>query len=376
MKKTLRLMNFHIWGLIAVLGFMSLFTHADEVSKQILMVVTSHGEEQGQKRPGYEFDEFAKAYLIFKANNIQVDIASPLGGPVVADKYDPEKPFNKPVLADADIMKKLNNTLKTSSVNAADYDGVFVIGGKGAMFDLPKDKALQSVIADIYQNKGTVGAVCHGPAALVNVKLSNDQYLVAGKSINGFTNNEEALFGKKWAPEFEFQLEDKLKARGARFESSDIMLSHVAVDERLITGQNPTSTTATAQEFVRSLGVEPVAYESFDDEKTLALVAGILENEPSAYDELAKNKQNYQLPLIGMYGFYYLSLAETKASINHAITLMESAQSALNHHKLDLQIVKGYQKLGNDEVARNKLKLLLKKHPDFEEAKSIAAELL
>lgn len=371
MKKTLKNL-----GLVFVITLVSIFARAGDVSKQILMVVSSHGEEQGKKQPGYEFEEFAKAYLIFKANNIQVDVASPAGGPVEADQYDPEKPFNKIVLADAGIMKQLDNTLKTASIDSTTYDGVFVIGGKGAMFDLPKDSALQSVIADIYQNQGTVGAVCHGPAALVNVKLSNDQYLVAGKNINGFTNNEETLFGKKWLPHFEFKLEDKLKARGAKFENSNIMLSHVAVDERLVTGQNPTSTSATAQAFVRSLGIEPVAYELDDDEKTLALVAGILKNEKSAYKELAENKQSYQLPLIGMYGFYYLNLAESKASINHALTLMESAQSTLNHQQLDLQIVKGYQKLGNKEIARNKLQLVLEKHPDFEAAKAVAEQLL
>ena len=219
--------------------------------KRVLMVVSGYGENQGQDKPGYEFDEFSKAYAVFKANNIAVDIASPKGGAVVADKYDPEKSYNVSVLADKAIMAKLDNTLKTSALKASDYDGVFVVGGKGAMFDLPKDTALQGLIADIYQQQGVVAAVCHGPAALIDVKLSDGSYLVADKAVNGFTNAEEKLFGKKWLNDYEFLLEDKLIERGAKFQSSNIMLPHLATDERLITGQNPTSTVDVAVALVK-----------------------------------------------------------------------------------------------------------------------------
>jgi len=33
-----------------------------------------------------------------------------------------------------------------------------------------------------------VSAVCHGPAALVSVKLSNGKYLAAGKDVSVFTD--------------------------------------------------------------------------------------------------------------------------------------------------------------------------------------------
>ena len=138
---------------------------------KVLMVVSGNG--QGEEKPGYEFDEFSKAYSVFKDNGIVVDIASPKGGQVEADKYDPSKSYNAKVLVDEAIMVKLNNTLATSSIDAKAYDAVFVVGGKGAMFDLPKDTALQNIIAEIYQQQGSVAAVCHGPAALVNVKLKD-----------------------------------------------------------------------------------------------------------------------------------------------------------------------------------------------------------
>ena len=222
-------------------------------SKKVVMVVSGYGQDHGKTTPGYEFDEFAKAYIVFSDNGIEIDVASPQGGQVVADKYDPSKPYNAKVLSNTKAMNKLNNTLATNELNPKDYDAIFIVGGKGAMFDLPNDNALKTTIADIYQRNGTVAAVCHGPAALVDVKLDDGSYLIANKVINSFTNKEEKLFSKKWISKFEFLLEDKLIERGAQFESSDLMLSHVSVDERLITGQNPASSELVAEKLLESL---------------------------------------------------------------------------------------------------------------------------
>ena len=336
--------------------------------KKVLMVVTSYGQKQGEERPGYEFDEFAKAYTVFKENGIDVDVASPRGGSVEADKYDENKPYNVPVLADKAIMAKLNNTLATASLNAASYDGIFIVGGKGAMFDLPKDKALQGIIADVYQQQGSVAAVCHGPAALIDVKLADGSYLIAGKAINGFTNKEETLFGKKWLKQFEFMLEDKLIERGGKFQSSNIMLSHVTVDERLVTGQNPTSTTDVAVELVKSLGMIPVATEHYIDDKTMAVVAQFLAGDKSAEQRLNDNQDQYHIPLVGMYGFYFLKVAEQPSEFEQALTLMLIAQEAINNPRLDMQIAKTQHKLGKNLAAKSSLERVLEAKPDYKPA--------
>ncbi|WDE02922.1 type 1 glutamine amidotransferase domain-containing protein [Thalassomonas viridans] len=356
--------------LVAVLAFLliSVQVTAAEVNKKILMVVSGYGQEQGETAPGYEFDEFAKAYNVFKANGITVDVASPNGGKVEADKYDPEKSYNAKVLADQAIMAKLDNTLSTAKLDPKAYGGVFIVGGKGAMFDLPKDEALQSVIADIYQQQGAVAAVCHGPAALVDVKLSDGSYLVANKKVNSFTNKEEKLFGKKWMSKFDFMLEDKLAERGAKFQSSDIMLSHVAVDGRLITGQNPTSTVAVATALVERLGLIPVASTQDIDDKTLELVAKFLAGDKSAIKLLADNQNDYHIALVGMYGFYYLKTAETEQHFENALGLMTVAQKAINNPMLDMQIAKTQHKLGQDKAAKTTLNQLLATKPDYKPA--------
>ncbi|MDP5138058.1 type 1 glutamine amidotransferase domain-containing protein [Rheinheimera baltica] len=343
-------------------------------SKRIVMVLSGYGQPE-QQAPGYEFDEFAKAYLVFQAHGIAVDIASPPGGKVEADKYDATKAYNQQVLNDAAVMAKLNHTLSTSQLKAADYNAIFIVGGKGAMFDLPKDTALQQLISDIYQQQGTVAAVCHGPAALVNVKLADGSYLVANKAVNSFTNEEEHLFGKKWLAQFDFMLQDKLTARGGRFEHSPMMLSHVAVDNRLITGQNPASTVATAMALVTSMGITPLPMAPHQDDATLTLVAELLNGNITAQQVLSADATQYQLELLGMYGYYYLNTASTAQAWQHALTLMQAGQTAINNTALDMAIAQTQLKLNDKAAARATLQQILAAKPDFAAATALLADL-
>lgn len=367
--KPMNIVQKHILVLIALfttLVVTALPVQGETLAKKVLMVVSGYG--QGEEKPGYEFDEFAKAYWVFKDNGIAVAIASPKGGQVVADKYDPSKPYNAKVLADEAIMAKLNNTLATTSIDASVYDAIFVVGGKGAMFDLPKDTALQNVIAKVYQQQGTVAAVCHGPAALVNVKLKDGSYLVANKAINSFTNQEEKLFGKKWINDFDFMLEDKLAERGAHFQSSEIMLSHVAIDGRLITGQNPTSTFDVATALVKSLGLTPVTATVDLEDKTLAVIAKFIAGNKVALETLTNNQDQYHIPLVGMYGFYFLKVADTKLDFEQSLSLMMLAQKAVNNPSLDMAIAKTQSKLGRVANAKATLNQLIAEKPDFKPA--------
>lgn len=354
---------------------------AETNAKRVLMIVSGNGhsleegEKEGHERPGYEFDEFSKAYYVFKKNGVLVDIASPKGGKVQADKYDPKKSYNLRVLNDKAIMAKLNNTIATNKIDANVYDGVFVVGGKGAMFDLPKDKALQNVIAHIYHQNGSVAAVCHGPAALVNVKLEDGRYLVADKVVNSFTNEEEHLFGKKWLDDFDFMLENKLIERGAKFQSSQIMLSHVAVDGRLITGQNPTSTVDVATALVKSLGLSPVKLSLELEDKTMAMVAQYLLGDQTALKVMISNHDQYHIPLVGMYGFYFLKIAETTLDFEQSLSLMQLAQKAINNLNLDMKIAKTQVKLGQVSNAKVTLNNLISAKPNYKPAQEMLKTL-
>ena len=356
----------------------SALASSSDAQTRILMVVSSYGQAQGKEKPGFEFDEFAKAFLVFRANGIMVDIGSPNGGAVEADQYDPNKAYNREVLADDAIMRKLNNTLALSDLSdhsAAQYSGIFVVGGKGAMFDLPYNEPLQNLIASIYEKQGVVAAVCHGPAALVNVKLSNGEFLIAGKTVNGFTNDEEQLFGKKWAPQFDFMLEDKLIANGAKFQSSDIMLEHVAVDGNLVTGQNPSSTIGVANAMLEALNIKVKPTTVYKDDRTLAQIAAYLDGDDAALQHITSSPETHHIALVGMYGYYYLQLAPTEHKQRQALSLMLLAQEAINNPALDVQIAKTQYQLGDTMASRQTLAQTLKQHPDFEPAQQLLATI-
>ncbi|MCX7554694.1 DJ-1/PfpI family protein [Marinicella sp. S1101] len=347
----------------------------DPNKPKVLMVLSGYGENQGETQPGFEFDELSKAYLTFRDNGVAVDIASPQGGAVEADQYDAKKDYNQTFMADQKAMNQLADTLALKEVNSQEYAAVFVVGGKGAMFDLPYDTNLQQIIASVYQSGGSVGAVCHGPAALVDVQLDDGSYLVAGKKVNGFTNEEEKTFGKKWVKHFDFLLEDKLKERKAQFQSSPMMLSHVAIDQRLVTGQNPASTVDTAQAMLVSMGITPNGGNQYSDDLTLKLVAEILKGNEQAIKTYRDNTDSYQPMIMGMYGYMYFTAAASDVEYQQALTLMQLAQKDMNHPKLDLQIAKAHLKLQQTAEAKSLLTDLVANNPDLTEAQTLMEQL-
>lgn len=207
---------------------------------KILIVVTSHSQLGNTGKPtGYYLPEVAHPALVLEKAGYQVDIASPQGGKAPMDERsrDLKDPINKKFLETSEA--KLNNTLALKDVDAKKYKAIIFAGGHGTMWDFADDKNLQKVATQIYEDGGVVSAVCHGPAALVNIKLSSGKYLVDGKKVTGFTNaEEEAVELTKVMP---FLLESKLKERGATFNGAGLWQNNVVVDGRLVTGQNPAS---------------------------------------------------------------------------------------------------------------------------------------
>lgn len=336
---------------------------------KVLMVVSGEGRDEGKTRPGFEMDEFSQAYLIFRQNGLQVDVASPKGGVVVADKYNAKEPFNAQVLADADAVRQLAQSRATETLNADDYAAVYVVGGKGAMFDLPRDTALKTLLADVYQRGGVVAAVCHGPAALTGVKLADGSLLVAGKAMTGFTNEEESVFGKRWAKEFDFLLEDRMRAEGARWQEAALMMPKVVVDGHLVTGQNPYSTTGVAEAIVRGLGKVPVARKPWRDEATMALVQDFLSGKAEpARAALAANRDSYHVELIGLLGYYQLQAAGDDAAVRDALGIMQLAEPYMAEAQLQLGIAEAQWRLGRVAQARATVERILAAHPDLKEA--------
>ncbi|MTI39706.1 type 1 glutamine amidotransferase domain-containing protein [Fulvivirga lutimaris] len=348
-------------------------------AKKVLMVLSSYGKDLGKVRPGFEFDEFSQAYLIFKNNGLAIDVASPTGGKVEADEFNKDKAYNKALLSDQSAMDLLDNTIATADVDPSVYDAIYVVGGKGAMFDLPYDPSLQDIILNLYQREGTViSSVCHGPASFVNVK-DGENYIVKDIEITAFCNIEEELFGKKWVKEFPFKLEDKLVSRGAIFSQTDFMLSNVAVSGKFVTGQNPFSTTGSAEEVVKALGKEPVARTFYKDEKTVYLVQDMLDGKSTTSwveQELKNNHETYDMPLMAVYGYYkVLAAKDNVTELAKGVEIIEATVPYFFNEDLQFMLAKTHILLDNKERAKELLEDLDSKNLLKEQVADLLKEI-
>ncbi|MBB3113759.1 putative intracellular protease/amidase [Paenibacillus phyllosphaerae] len=216
--------------------------------KHILIVVTSAHRMNANKETGLWLSEFAEPYIEFTKAGYAVTIASPLGGKTPVDPSSLSADLEAEIL---DARQYLENTVPLSVVNAADYDAILLPGGHGTMFDLPDNETLQGLLRAIYENDKIVAAVCHGPAGLVEAKLSDGRFLVEGKRLTAFTDSEEHAAGL--AADMPFLLESRLRAAGANFVTAPDWSDHVEVDGNLITGQNPQSTLQVAKAVIAKL---------------------------------------------------------------------------------------------------------------------------
>ena len=216
---------------------------------KILMVLTSHDQlgNTGRKT-GFWLEEFAAPYFVFRDAGVALTLASPKGGqPPIDPKSDlPENqtPAMGRFKQDAVAQKALANTVKLTSVKADDYDTVFYPGGHGPMWDLAESAESIALIESFYNSGKPIAFVCHAPGVLRRVKYKGEP-LVKGKHVTGFTNGEEeAVQLTNIVP---FLVEDELLGLGAIYEKVRNWEPFSIADGRLITGQNPASSTSAAQ---------------------------------------------------------------------------------------------------------------------------------
>jgi hypothetical protein len=203
-----------------------------------------------------------------------------------------------------------------------------------------------------------------------NVTLADGRPLVAGRRVTGFTDEEEKVFGKRWAKEYPFWLETRLREQGAQWEEAALMMPKWVVDGRLITGQNPFSTTQTAEAMVRALGKTPAERKVFKEEASMRLVQRWLAGEQGEVRGLLQaNASGYKTDLIAMLGYYQFESATDDATRRQALSIMELAQPHMPHPRLKLGIARAHAALGNPKRAREVLTALLAEHPEHDEAR-------
>ncbi|WP_166000993.1 type 1 glutamine amidotransferase domain-containing protein [Bacillus sp. Cs-700] len=220
------------------------------MSKHILMVVTTADKMNNELDTGLWLSEFGEAYIEFAKKGYEITVASPKGGKAPVDDRSLEAGDTPQEILDT--AKHLENTLKLDEVkDITTFDAIFMPGGHGTMFDLPENVKLHEVVRDMYEADKLVAAVCHGPAGLVGVTLSDGTPLVKNQTVTGFTDEEErATTLDQYMP---FLLETRLRELGANFVGADNWADHVQVSGKLVTGQNPQSTISVAKEVIAQL---------------------------------------------------------------------------------------------------------------------------
>lgn len=223
---------------------------------KILIVLTSHDQlgNTGEKT-GFWLEEFAAPYYLLKDAGAEITLASPKGGqPPLDPKSDqPENhtELTKRFSTDTAAQAELANTKKLADVSADEFDALFYPGGHGPMWDMPDNATSIALIEAFVKAEKPVGAVCHAPVALINVRGKDGEYLVKGRHVTGFTNEEEAAVGLTAV--VPFLLEDRLKERGGIYSKGANWAPYVQVDGKLVTGQNPASSGPGAEALLKLL---------------------------------------------------------------------------------------------------------------------------
>ncbi|GAC1573359.1 MAG: type 1 glutamine amidotransferase domain-containing protein [Sphingomicrobium sp.] len=228
----------------------------------ILIVLTSHAMlgDTG-RRTGFWLEEFAAPYYVLKDAGHDITLASPRGGqPPLdpkSDAPDAQTEATRRFKGDGAAQQQLATTEILSEIEPSDFDAVFYPGGHGPLWDLADDSNSKALIEATLAAGNPVALVCHAPAVLKNVTTPEGAPLVRGKKVTGFTNGEEEAVGL--IDVVPFLVEEMLKAKGGNYSKAPDFTSHVVTDGLLITGQNPASSAAAAEELMKALTAESVA---------------------------------------------------------------------------------------------------------------------
>lgn len=223
---------------------------------KVVVVLTSHNAlgDTGEKT-GFWLEEFAAPYYVLRDAGAQMTLVSPKGGQPPVDPRsnaeDAQTEATRRFKNDEAAQRQLATTAKLSEVNADEFDAIFFPGGHGPLWDLAESEDSKRLIETFAASGRPVGAVCHAPGVFRHTIGIDGKPLVSGRHVTGFTNTEEAAVGlTEVVP---FLVEDMLKANGGLYERGDDWASHVVVDGKLVTGQNPASSEAAAKELLKLL---------------------------------------------------------------------------------------------------------------------------
>ncbi|WP_448102152.1 type 1 glutamine amidotransferase domain-containing protein [Luteibacter jiangsuensis] len=218
--------------------------------KHVLCIATNTAVMGPYERTvGFFFPEIAHPFEVLEEAGVAVEFASPLGGIVPEDGYDPSDEIQKKFRGSA-AYRRLQHSRKLSEVDVRDYDAIFFPGGLGPMEDISKDRHVKQAVLQAWAAGKIVSAVCHGPVAFLGARLDDGTPFVKGHKLTSFSKAEEDGYA---ARDVSFDLEGVLREAGAQYTCADPWQPHLVVDGRLITGQNPASGTLVGKAIAEAL---------------------------------------------------------------------------------------------------------------------------
>ncbi|MGW3917566.1 type 1 glutamine amidotransferase domain-containing protein [Streptomyces sp. NPDC005070] len=229
---------------------------------KILMIVSAADSlvlADGSTHPtGFWAEEVAASHRVLRAAGAQVDIATP---GAVRPTVDALSLDARGGVSETDakefrtyldsIDDQLSGPLPLAEVRLSDYDALYIPGGHSPMADLAHDADLGRLLNEADAEGTIVAALCHGVAALLSATTTDGGFTFAGRDLTSFADEEERQGGL--GDNTPFYLESVLRERGATVETGAPWSSKVVVDGKLITGQNPQSSTATAEATLKAL---------------------------------------------------------------------------------------------------------------------------
>ena len=223
---------------------------------KILFITTSHDKLGDTGRStGLWLEEIAAPYYLFSEAGVRMTLASPLGGQVPLDPKSESIMMatskTKKFLNDPEAMQILDSSIRLDQVDALDYDGVYIPGGHGPLWDLSDNKLLKKILEGFLQDQKPVAAVCHGVVALLNLEDENGAPLLKGKQVTGFSNSEESSAGLTAI--VPLLVEASLVSLGAEYSKGPDFESYVIIDGNILTGQNPASSGPLAKQLMQKL---------------------------------------------------------------------------------------------------------------------------
>jgi putative intracellular protease/amidase len=345
--------------------------------KRVAMVISAYANN-GNEELSYDQEELAQSYLTLHRNGIAIDIISPNGGAVLVKTNKDNLSYMQEFKKNTKALTQLSNTLSAKQAQLKHYDALFIVGGDGAMFDLPKHKGIQGFIQSFAQHDKPIAAVCHGPAALVDIKMKDGSFYVEGKKVNSFTEVEDRAFKKEHLDLYPFIVQTELEKRGANFVSNKPMLPYVSVDGNLITAQNPMSVAKAADALVLMLGATPIEREFFKDEATFDLLSRAYSEGLSLIDvEIAKQPEAYDFNYMAVYGYYAFQIAASKDQKQLELNMMTQLRDHVVqlHPKYQLALISANLELGFMQQAKQEYNWWKTNFPENEFPENLKKQL-